>query len=139
MLRYMLCCLVHVSTRMPRVQGPIWWKRWKFQFSLFNFNFLSFSSFTPLLSLPSTLRFHSFHIKQVPPFSFPLKPSPSSPLQNSHHLWRSTLDFWRKNLYVVKVTSFLFFLFFFFSIRFHPFFVLFFIFRFQFLSFRFQL
>jgi len=37
----------------------------KIKFSLFNFNFFCFSSFTPLLPLPSILIFHSFHIKHV--------------------------------------------------------------------------
>jgi len=126
MLCYMFYCLVHVSIRKPHVQWPIWWKRRKFQFSLLNFNFLFFQ-FYPSFTFTFHPQISLFSHQTCPwPFSFSLKPSP---LQNHHHLRRSTLDFWRKNSVVVKATSFLFFFFFF--VRFHPFFVHFFDFSFS--------
>jgi len=72
----------------------------------FSFNFSTFFVF-PILPLyypylPSS-HFTQTHQTRPWPFSFPLKPSPSSPLQNHHHLRWSTLDFWRKNLSMVKV------------------------------------
>jgi len=113
----------------------------KMKISVFTFQlhfFLLFFQFYPSFTLTFHPQISLFWHQTCPwPFSFPLKPSASSPLQNHHHLRRSTLDFWRKNSYVVKVTSFLFF--FFFSVRLHPFFVCFFIFVFSFYHFIFNI
>ena len=99
----MLCCHVHVSKRKSRVHWLNWWKRKKFNFHFSNAIFSSFP-FLPLLSLPSTLRFQSYPSKQSLPFSFPLKHSSPSPLQNHRHRWRSTLGFWRTKQSLVKVS-----------------------------------
>jgi len=113
----MLCCLVHVSKRKPHVQELNWWKRKKFIFI-----------FTPVLSLPSSDFSHT-HQNSLQPFSFPLKPSSPSPLQNNHHRRRSTVGFWRTKRSLVKVilTSI--------SpsppVRFHHFFAFFFVFSFN--------
>jgi len=53
---YMLCCLVHVAKRKPRVQGLIWWK-WKI-FS-FHFYFFMLFQFCPCITHTFFLIFHS--------------------------------------------------------------------------------
>jgi len=57
LLPCMLCCLVHVAKRKPRVQGLIWWIVEKFQFSLFSF-FMLFQ-FCPCITRTSFLTFIS--------------------------------------------------------------------------------
>jgi len=105
----MLCCLVHVARRKPRVQGLIWlnWKKLSFNLSVYFFS----SAFLILpLHYPYLLLHISKHKKRPWPFFFPLKLSPFSPLQNHHHLRR----FWRFwSLCVqrwLKVTPFLLFI-----------------------------
>jgi len=48
---HVLCCVVHVSSSPPSVQGPFWLKRYKFHFSLPNF------SVFPLLPILPSARF----------------------------------------------------------------------------------
>ena len=100
----MLCCPVHVSKRKPRVQGLNWWKRKKFIFHFSNAIFYAFS-FLPLFDpyLPPSYFSHT-HQNSPWPFSFPLKPSSPSPLQNHHHRRRSTMGFWRTKRSLVKVS-----------------------------------
>jgi len=126
----MLCCPVHVSKRKPRVQGLNWWKR---KNSVFNFQiqFFLLFHFYPcfILTFPPSDFSHT-HQNSPWPFSFLLKPSSPSPLQNQHHRRRSTMDFWRTKQFLVKVSLT------FISpsppIRFHHFFGRFFIFVFSF-------
>jgi len=80
-----VCCAVLSCTR---VQGLIWWIVEKFQFSLLSFIFLCYSNFAPVLPTPPSSHFTQKHKKRPWSFSFPLKLSPFSPLQNHHHLWR---------------------------------------------------
>jgi len=87
----MLCCLVHVARRKPRFQGLIWLNWKKVQFSLFSFFFFYFSHFAPALPIPPSSHFSQKHQKRPWPFSFPLKLSPFSPLQNHHHLQRFSM------------------------------------------------
>ena len=110
----------------------------------FNFSVDIFSVF-PIIPLyypylPSS-HFTQTHQTRPWPSSFPPKPSPYSPLQDHHHLRRSTLEkimFWSQISLFVKVTSFNFV---FHSLLFvSPFFVYVFCdFRFLFLGIRFQL
>ena len=77
----------------------------------FQLSFFCVSIYTSLLPIPFLVTFHSDTIKSLWPFSFLLKPSSSSPLQNHHHLWQGTLEkilFWHKISSFLKVTSFLF-------------------------------
>jgi len=90
---YMLCCLVHVAKRKPRVQWLIWWIVEKFQFSLFCLIFLCYSNFAHVLPIRHSSHFIQKHQKRLWPFSFSLKLSPFSPLQNHHHL-RQFSRFW---------------------------------------------
>ena len=101
---YMLCCHVHVSKRKPRVQGLNWWKRKKFSFHFSNTIFSAFP-YLPLFYpyLPPSDFSHT-HQNNPRPFSFPLKPSSPSPLQNHHHRRRSMMSFWRTKQSLVKVS-----------------------------------
>ena len=76
----MLCCLIHVARRKPRVQGLIWliWGKSNFHFSV---NFFCFSHFAPTLPIPPSSHFTQKHHKCPWPFSFPLKLSPFSPFK----------------------------------------------------------
>lgn len=80
----MLCCPVRVARTKPRVQGLIW----------LNWNVYFFPAF-PILPLHYHTSFFTFLKHQISPwlFSFPLKLSPFSPLQNHHHL-RQFSRFW---------------------------------------------
>jgi len=54
----MLCCLVRVARRKPRVQGLIWlnWKKLSFHFSVY---FFCFSHFAPALPIPPSSHFRT--------------------------------------------------------------------------------
>jgi len=54
----MLCCLVHVARRKPRVQGLIWlnWKKLSFHFSVY---FFCFSHFAPALPIHPSSHFRT--------------------------------------------------------------------------------
>ena len=97
-----LCCPVHVSKRKPHVQGLNWWKHKKFSFNFLNVIFSAFP-FLPLFYpyLPPSYFSHT-HQNSLWPFSYLLKPSIPSPLQNHHHR-RSTIGFWRTKRSLVKV------------------------------------
>jgi len=89
----MLCCLVHVAKRKPRVQGLIWLIVKKFQFSLFSFIFYVI----PILSLYYSYLLLHISLRNIKKTSLtlllPVKLSSFSPLQNHHHLRRFS-RFW---------------------------------------------
>jgi len=63
-----------------------------FTFNFLLLFFLFYPSFTPLLPIIPSSHFIQKHQTSPRLFSFPLKPSSSSSLQNHHHLHRSTLE-----------------------------------------------
>ena len=74
---YMLCCLVHVARRKPRVQGLIWlnWKIFSFHFSVYFFHLLF--SFCPCITHTSFFTFQSETSKTSLTILTPLKSSSS--------------------------------------------------------------
>jgi len=59
LLPCMLCCLIHVARRKPRVQGLIWLNWKKIKFLLFSFFFFLLFPFCPCITHTSFLTFHS--------------------------------------------------------------------------------